>query len=246
MIRLGLIGYPLSHSFSPDYFARKFEKEDIQGYDYDLYPITTAYHLQALLQFHPEIKGLNVTVPYKETVMAFVDELDPQAEAIGAVNTLVFKDGKIFGHNTDVGGFKNSLEALIKRVGAQLSGALILGTGGASKAVAYCLNEMGLAFKKVSRNPDSDQFGYADISAETLQNYNLIINTTPLGTYPNVELCPAIPYEKLGHQNLLFDLVYNPEKTLFLKKGESQGASIQNGLEMLEIQAELSWKLWTS
>ena len=216
------------------------------GYDYDLYPITSAYHLSALLAFQPEISGLNVTIPYKESIIPYLDELDPEAEEIGAVNTIVFRGEKIIGFNTDAEGFRKSLEGMVEREKKEVKGAMILGTGGASKAVSYCLKQMNIDHKFISRTPGEEQWGYQDITEDRLLQYNLIINTTPLGTYPKEELCPAIPYEKLGSHNLLFDLIYNPEKTLFLKKGEGQGTSIQNGLEMLEIQAELSWNLWTS
>lgn len=242
--QLGLIGYPLSHSFSPKYFANKFEKENITGFSYNLYPITTPFHLQLLLNFHPDIEGLNVTNPYKESVMPYLSAIDPIAAEIGAVNTIVFKDGKMIGHNTDAPGFEYALLSYFEETGKKPQGALVLGSGGASKAVKYSLRQLDISHKTVSRNPTDDQIGYDQIDKKTIDDFPLIINTTPVGVSPQADQSPAIPYDLLSADNMLFDLIYNPEKTLFLAQGETRGCSIQNGLKMLEAQAEYSWTLW--
>lgn len=246
LTQLGLIGYPLSHSFSPKYFNDKFKREGLTGYHYDLYPITSSYHFKLLTSFHPQIQGLNVTLPFKESIMAHLDKIDELAEAVGAVNTIVFKEGKTIGYNTDVPGFKLALETFLKETAQKPTGALILGSGGASKAVRYALSGLDMTHKIVSRNPEAEQIGYTAIDEKLLSEFPLIINTTPLGTYPKMEEAPMIPYDLLSGNNLLFDLIYNPDKTLFLAQGEAQGCQVQNGQKMLEAQAEFSWSLWNS
>lgn len=244
--QLGLIGYPLGHSFSANYFAEKFVKENITGYHYELYPITGMINFRLLLHFHPYIQGLNVTIPYKESVVPFLDEVDPVAEAIGAVNTITFKDGKTKGYNTDITGFEESLSKFLKKTNQTPKGALILGSGGAAKAISYSFTQSKLPFKIISRDPEDGQLAYSQINKELLSEYQLIVNTTPLGTFPKVKEFPGIPYDLLSKDNLLFDLIYNPEKSLFLSQGEGQGCAIQNGYDMLVAQAEHSWKIWTS
>ena len=238
---LGLIGYPLSHSFSKKYFTEKFKKEGVNDFQYELFPLEKIDLLTDLLEKHPNIKGLNVTIPYKELVLPFLKELSPAAEQIGAVNTINIKNGELYGFNTDVYGFEKSLAPLLK---SNHQKALILGTGGAAKAVQYVLEKLNIDFKYVSRTPQSNQLTYSNIDKNTLTEYHLIINTTPLGMSPKIDSCPAIAYEHLTDQHLLYDLVYNPPETLFLKKGKDQGATIKNGLEMLVLQAEKSWEIY--
>jgi shikimate dehydrogenase len=242
MRHFGLIGFPLSHSFSKGYFAAKFEKEGITDAVYDTYPIPEIGEFPNLTQKIEGLVGLNVTIPYKEQVIPFLDELHPAAAAMGAVNTILFKNGKSKGFNTDVYGFQKSLEPLLK---AHHTHALVLGTGGASKAVVYALNELGISWKYVSRTGNETQLSYQDLTPEIIAQHTLIINTSPVGMYPNVSDCPEIPYDAIGSQHLLYDLVYNPAETLFLTKGKAQGAEIKNGLEMLHLQAERAWEIWS-
>ena len=237
----GLIGYPLSHSFSKRYFTEKFTNEQKAGHFYELFPLEKIEALPDLLKRLPQLKGLNVTIPYKEMVIPFLDEIDAAAKSIGAVNTIKILNGKLKGFNTDVYGFEKSLlniseEALPKQ-------ALILGTGGAAKAVAYVLNQLNISFLKVSRGEKGD-LRYSDIDASLLQSHPLIVNTTPLGMSPKTETCPDLPYQHLNEANVLYDLVYNPEKTLFLKRGTEQFCKVKNGLEMLHLQAEKAWEIW--
>lgn len=241
----GLIGYPLGHSFSPKYFENKFKKAGLKDHRYDLYPITVCFNFRLLLFFHKNIKGLNVTIPYKEEIMAYLDEIDDLAKEVGAVNTIVFKDGKTIGHNTDVPGFMESTTRFFEAAEKKPSAALILGTGGAAKAACFALDKMSVATTLVSRTPDAGQLAYDEINEAVLAKHQLIVNTTPLGTFPKVDNCPDIRYDKLSSNHLLLDLIYNPEKTLFLTKGEAQGCAIKNGLDMLKVQAEKSWDLWT-
>jgi shikimate dehydrogenase len=198
--------------------------------------------LPNFLKNNPNIKGLNVTIPYKETIIPYLDKLSKKAAAIGAVNTIRFtKNGKLKGYNTDYYGFQKALEPLLK---SNHKKALLLGTGGASKAVAYSLNHMGIATTYVSRTSSENAIGYSQITAETFEEYQIIINCTPLGTSPNTNVCPEIPYQYLTSKHIAFDLIYNPAETLFLKKAKKQGAIIKNGLEMLVFQAEKAWKIW--
>ncbi|NML41432.1 shikimate dehydrogenase [Chitinophaga sp. G-6-1-13] len=237
----GLIGYPLSHSFSKGFFTRKFEEENIAGHQYETFPIPAITEFPALLAQHPDLCGLNVTIPYKEQVIPYLDELSDAAAKIGAVNCIRFKDGKKKGFNTDVIGFRNSLEPLLQ---PHHNKALVLGTGGAAKAVTYALQEMNIAYIVASRTPGNGTVAYSSLDQATMEAHTLIINTTPLGMYPNVDACPDIPYEYITSSHLLYDLVYNPAETLFLQKGAAQGAGIKNGHEMLILQAEASWDIW--
>lgn len=236
----GIIGYPLSHSFSPAYFKKKFASLNIDS-TYEAFPINAISELPDLLYTHPSLCGFNVTTPYKEAVMPYLDEIDPVAAEINAVNCVAIKNGKKKGYNTDALGFEQSLVPLLKH---QHTHALILGTGGSSKAVAYALTQLGIFYKKVSRNKKSDCFTYDDLSLEVMAAYKLIINTTPLGMYPNIEAIPPIPYYSIGDQHLLYDLIYNPEETKFLAQGKALGATTKNGFEMLQLQAEASWDIW--
>lgn len=236
----GLIGYPLSHSFSPAYFNNKFATENIDG-RYDAYAIPSVEDLKTLLKEHPHLKGLNVTIPYKEQVLPLLYETDAAAREIGAVNCIKIEVGKLIGYNTDHVGFAESLKPLLQ---TKHTHALILGTGGAAKSVMYALKQLGVEYKIVSRTGGDMQ--YADVDKEIMDIYKLIINTTPLGMYPATDTAPEIPYEYLTKEHLLYDLVYNPEETLFLQKGKQQGATIKNGYEMLILQAEASWQIWNT
>jgi shikimate dehydrogenase len=242
MQRYGLIGKKLGHSFSKRYFTEKFEREGVIGATYELYELATIAELPQLLQNQPDLVGLNVTVPYKETVIPFLDELDKAAERIGAVNTIKITAGRTKGYNTDYIGFRDSLEQFYPAT--QNNRALVLGTGGASKAVVAALQDLQINYTILSRQAGQGQLTYADLTPELLKQYQLIVNTTPLGMYPAVENCPELPYEALSAQHYLYDLVYNPEQTLFLEKGKSAGAQTINGLQMLYGQAEAAWQIW--
>ncbi|MFK7757913.1 MAG: shikimate dehydrogenase [Flavobacteriales bacterium] len=237
----GLIGKRLDYSFSETYFAEKFSKLGLENHSYKNFELNQISELEALISSQKELCGLNVTVPYKEAVMPYLDALDEVAAAIGAVNTIVFKEGKLVGSNSDTYGFQRSLAAMLK---PHHERALILGTGGASKAIAYTLKKMGIDYRHVSRTPEEGELAYSDLNDLVVRHFPLIINTTPLGTFPDVEDCPDIPYAHLSERNLLYDLTYNPEVTAFLKEGEAQGAATLNGYRMLVLQAERSWELW--
>ncbi|MFI5134447.1 MAG: shikimate dehydrogenase family protein [Chitinophagales bacterium] len=239
----GLIGYPLAHSFSKKYFTEKFKKEKISDCLYENFPLHSIEEFPSLIESHPDLLGLNVTIPYKEQVISFLDELDETSGKIGAVNTIKISQGKLTGHNTDVYGFMNSIKDLLQPFH---SSALILGTGGGAKAVAFGLMKMGIEFDFVSRNPDEKELRYEDLDEAVIHQYKIIINTTPVGMFPDIDSCPPIPYELLTSSHLLFDLIYNPDETLFLMKGKQQGATVKNGLEMLQLQAERSWEIWNS
>jgi shikimate dehydrogenase len=245
MRTFGLIGYPLSHSFSKLFFSKKFEKESIQDTNYELFPLAEIKLLEDLLK-NEQLAGLNVTIPYKVAVLPFVDELDPAAFEIGAVNCLKIEhrsDGRfIKGFNTDAFGFEESLKPLLQRHHQQ---ALILGDGGAASAVKYVLHKLGISYLSVLRRPKDGAVLYEEVDEMLLKSHTLIINTTPLGTFPNVGDCPKIPYEFVNAKHLAYDLVYNPEETLFLKLVKEKGGTIKNGLEMLQLQAERSWEIWT-
>lgn len=241
MPQYGLIGYPLSHSFSGKYFTDKFQKENLPDCKYSLFPLKSIEELPDLLAAHRDLVGLNVTIPYKEQIIPFLDVVSETARDIGAVNTIRIRDGKLEGFNSDVYGFAKSLENSLP---TPAKGALILGTGGASKAVRYVLNEMNVPNLLVSRRIEKGDLTYTDIDQFLLKSHPLIINTTPLGTFPNVDVAPELPYHCLDSENKLYDLVYNPEKTLFLNNGLAQGCAIKNGLEMLILQAERSWEIW--
>ncbi|HKK63040.1 MAG TPA: shikimate dehydrogenase [Bacteroidales bacterium] len=245
MRKFGLIGYPLSHSFSAKYFAEKFRKEGITNARYDNYPLENAADYAKLHEKDPDLHGLNVTIPHKKTIVKHMDALSEDAREIGAVNTICFcrKTGKMVrvGHNTDVIGFRQSLEEQIDFTPEQ---ALVLGTGGASEAVVYVLEKMGVKFFRVSSSGKDDALSYKDLSKDDVTKSKLIVNTTPLGMHPNVESFPDIPYDAVTDRHLLFDLVYNPAETVFMKKGMVQGAKVVNGYDMLVYQAEGSWAIW--
>lgn len=243
MRAFGLIGYPLGHSFSKKYFSDKFEREGIAGSVYELYPIERIGQLEDLLLSNPDLAGLNVTIPYKEQVIAYLDSMSPVVEEIGACNCIHIQDGRLMGHNTDVIGFSQSLLPKLK---PHHNKALLLGTGGSSKAVAYALKELGIPFLQVSRTPIDRMIGYEEIDQSMLESHTLLINTTPVGMYPDIEKAPPIPYQFIGPNHYLFDLVYNPERTRFLQEGSLRGATVENGSDMLVIQAEASWDIWNS
>lgn len=245
MKKLGLIGFPLSHSFSESYFTEKFKQEGITDYVYNTYPLESIEDFLPLLQKEPNLVGLNVTIPYKEQVIPFLDHLDQSAAEVGAVNTIKIQDGILTGYNTDVYGFESSLQNFIKQNKIKaLRKGLILGTGGASKAIAYVFKRMNIDFQMVSRSVKKGDLCYSELDANVIRETQVIVNTTPLGMSPKIDSYPDILYEFLNRQHLLFDLVYNPEKTVFLKKGAAQGAYTLNGLEMLHGQAEKAWDIW--
>lgn len=244
----GLIGFPLSHSFSENYFSQKFKNENIGGCEYRLFPISTIEQLPELIRTNSSLCGLNVTIPFKKTVFAYLDELDTVAEKANAVNTISIIRNKnqtiLKGYNTDVYGFHKSLTSLLK---PHHNSALILGTGGAANAVKYVLEELcginDVLF--VSRTPSTNKsISYSALTNEIIKQYTLIINTTPLGMFPGVNASPILPYSALTSKHLLYDLIYNPDKTLFLQKGQQRGAETKNGLEMLYLQAEQAWEIW--
>lgn len=239
--RFGLVGKNISYSFSKGYFTDKFSDLKLEGYSYENFDLQQIEEFRNLITFNPDIKGLNVTIPYKQKVRSYLDELDAQAKEIGAVNTIKFVGGRLIGYNTDAFGFQNSIEPFLKPHHTE---ALILGTGGASKAIAYVFGRLNIKMTFVSRNPGADQIGYSDINRSVLANHAILVNCTPLGTHPNVDEKPDIPYSYISEKHLLFDLIYNPEKTAFLKEGEQRGATIGNGQRMLQLQADKAWEIW--
>jgi shikimate dehydrogenase len=244
----GLIGYPLGHSFSQKYFTEKFKREGLSQCQYVNYPIECVELIKDIIDKDHTLAGLNVTIPYKRQVFSYLDELDEISQKIGAVNTIKIErtTGKIRlkGYNTDAYGFYHSLQPRLKK---KHDSALILGTGGSSKAVAYVLEELGIHFIYVSRNPkEKNQLSYMDLCGPVLYNFQIIINTSPVGMYPNDQNYPDIPYDFITKDHILFDLIYNPEETLFLKNGKEKGAQIINGLEMLHLQADRSWEIWNA
>ena len=241
----GLIGYPLGHSFSVKFFTDKFEKEQIDA-TYNNFEIPNAEMLHEIVAQHPYLKGLNVTIPYKQAVMPLLDEISKEATAIGAVNVVQVKtqpDGTKYlkGYNSDSIGFCQSIRPLLR---PQHTRALVLGTGGASKAIVYGLKSLGITPQYVSRTPKEGMLSYKDLTAEVISKYKVIVNCSPVGMFPHVEECPNIPYEYLTTEHLLYDLVYNPLETIFLRKGSEMGAITKNGLEMLHLQALASWDFW--
>lgn len=237
----GLIGYPLSHSFSKKYFTEKFEQEEITECRYDLFPIKTIDELSLLVRNNPELEGLNITIPYKKQALRFLDASNIP-DGLDACNCINITDGNLVGYNTDVTGFERSLKPLLKSYNKK---ALVLGNGGATAAVIFVLEKLGVSFEVVSRKlHDGSTLTYRNIDKKIIEENTLIFNTTPLGMYPDTEACPDIPYQFISDKHLLYDLVYNPEKTLFLQKGEERGAKIKNGEEMLILQAEESWRIW--
>ncbi|MFI5156918.1 MAG: shikimate dehydrogenase family protein [Chitinophagales bacterium] len=242
MRRFGLIGFPLSHSFSQKYFTEKFKKEGIIDATYDNFPIPSIADLKKILEDHPDLVGINVTIPYKRQVLSFLD--NKESLPILACNCIKISNGKLSGYNTDIIGFH---KALLPRLRPIHSKALVLGTGGASDAVCWVLAKLGISVQVVSRRGREVSFlGYEELNEEIMKENLLIINCTPLGMNPHVNECPQIPYQFIGPSHYLFDLIYNPAKTIFLQKGESNGASIENGADMLVYQAEESWKIWNN
>lgn len=240
--KYGLVGKSLSHSFSKKYFTEKFKTYHFDNCEYFNFDIPTIDFFPQLIADTKGIKGLNITIPYKEKIIPYLDLLSKNAQKIGSVNTVVIhKNKKLKGYNTDYYGFKKSLKPLLKKHHLK---ALILGTGGASKGVAYALKKLNIAYDFVSRNPSEFEFAYNDLDATVFEEYTLIINTTPLGTFPNIDTYPDIDYSLFSKNHIAFDLVYNPEETVFLKKAKEQGAVTKNGYEMLIFQAEKSWKIW--
>lgn len=240
----GLIGYPLSHSFSEKYFTKKFEQEGLTDCRYKLFPIATVSELPEILYKHPELEGLNVTVPYKKQLIPFLYSSNNIPAGINACNCIHIKEGKLIGYNTDIIGFEKSLTPLLKPWHKK---ALVLGNGGAAAAVVFVLKKLAIDLVIVSRESHGNAaLTYKDMNEQVMKECQLIINTTPLGMYPNENSCPDIPYRFITGRHLLYDLVYNPAKTLFLQKGEDLGAAIKNGEEMLILQAEESWKIWNA
>tara|TARA_R110002124_G_scaffold79875_3_gene211956 strand:+ start:3192 stop:3956 length:765 start_codon:yes stop_codon:yes gene_type:complete len=239
----GLLGKDISYSFSSRYFSQKFKELELENYKYHNFDIKSITELPELLKQKSSLCGLNVTIPYKEKIIPYLDEIDAEALEIGAVNTIKFlKDGKCKGFNTDVFGFLNSLKPLLE---VHHTKAIILGTGGASKAIAYALKKLQIDFTFVSRNPISkNEISYLDLSQKIISTHTIVINSTPLGTFPEIDLYPNIPYQYITSQHLLFDLIYNPIVSTFLQNGKKKGARIKNGLEMLQLQAEKSWQIW--
>ncbi len=245
MKKYGLLGYPLGHSFSRNYFNQKFEAERIDA-EYLNFEIPEIKEIKNVIKENPELNGLNVTIPYKEQVIPYLDDLDEDARLIGAVNVIKFSKGlfgkvKLKGYNSDIIGFKQSIEPLLKEHHRK---ALILGTGGASKAVFQGLKQLGVASTFVSRKAKEYCITYEEITPKVMEQYTVIVNTTPLGMYPNVNACPDIPYDLLTCDHLLYDLLYNPDETLFMRKGKEKGAVVKNGLEMLLLQAFAAWEIW--
>ena len=243
MKRFGLIGKTLKHSFSKGFFEKKFIEQGINDCSYENFELPSIDEFPNLIANNPGLKGLNVTIPYKEGVLQFLSSKNEIVEAIGACNCIKLIDEKLHGFNTDAVAFKNSLQKYLK---PEHKCALVLGTGGASKAVQYALKQLRIDFVIVSRHKKENQLGYEDVGEDTIKEHQIIINTTPLGMYPNVDQDPPIPYDALSSQHLLYDLTYNPPKTKFLRQGEAKGAQIINGYEMLVAQAEESWRIWNS
>ncbi|MCA0132105.1 shikimate dehydrogenase family protein [Winogradskyella alexanderae] len=240
-LKFGLIGRNISYSFSRGYFAKKFEKENL-NFTYENFDLTSIDKFPVIFENNPNLKGLNVTIPYKEQIIPYLDKVSKKAQKIGAVNTIRIKNKKIIGYNTDYYGFKKSITPHLTKYHKN---ALILGTGGASKAIAYALEKLQIEYDFVSRNKTQKvKYQYSDLTPELIRLYKIIINCTPVGTYPNVDQCPNIPYEGITSSHILYDLIYNPERTKFLQFGEMKGAAIINGLQMLELQAEKSWEIW--
>jgi len=246
MTTFGLIGYPLTHSRSPEIFARLFREENLTGFEYRLFPLQSIQEFPDLIANHPDLRGLNVTIPYKTSIMGFLDHLSPEAQGIGAVNCIrvEYRPGKPFlsGYNTDANGFIESVRPFLEPAHTR---ALVLGTGGASRAVIYALKQEGIEYQVVSRRGDTPGvMTYQALTESVIREFPVIINTTPVGMFPDTGAFPDIPYEAVHPGHLLVDLIYNPPKTTFLKKGEQAGAVCVNGLKMLELQALGSWKIW--
>ncbi len=248
MRQFGLIGKNISYSFSPSYFREKFEKENIPDSDYKIFDLSQISEVEMIFT-QPNLTGLNVTIPYKEEIIPFLDELTPEAETIGAVNTIQFKNGEKIGHNTDAYGFEQSLNEIIeqkKLFNSEKPKALILGTGGSSKAVAFALKNSGISFLQISRDSSKADLCYEEISPILIKSHLLVINTTPLGSANYLQDFPNLPYDAFTPEHLAFDLIYNPSETVFLDKAKKRGANTINGLRMLQLQADKAWKIWNS
>jgi shikimate dehydrogenase len=246
MVLYGLIGRSLLYSFSKNYFEAKFSKLGLNDYSYVNFEISRIEEIEEIIDQNKNLRGLNVTVPYKESVIPFLESLSDEAQTIGAVNCIKIENGKLMGYNTDVYGFSQSIKPFLDNNHER---ALILGTGGASKAVAFALKRLGVEFHFVtsgSEKKTSNTFFYSEINSHVMNAFKLVVNCTPLGTFPNITACPPLPYEQFTAQHLAYDLVYNPERTLFLQKAGEQGAITVNGLSMLQLQAEKSWEIWYS
>jgi len=237
----GLIGYPLTHSFSKDYFGEKFKREAVEDCRYENFQLANIKELPKIIEDHADLEGLNVTIPYKESVLSFLDEKNELVRQTGACNCIKIVNGKLVGFNTDVIGFERSL---FSKLQSGHKNALVLGTGGAAKAVEFVLKKNQIHYTNVSRRHSQNNITYEELTPSLLEKNRLIINTTPVGMYPKVNEILPLPFEAITTKHFLFDLIYNPPKTLFLKKGEARGATIQNGYEMLVCQAEESWKIW--
>lgn len=240
MDKYGIIGYPLGHSFSRAFFTEKFQREHIDA-EYVNFEIPSADMLPGIVQTNPNLRGLNVTLPHKEAVIPMLDELSDEAKEIGAVNVIRVRDGRLKGFNSDIIGFMDSIRPLLK---SWHQHALVLGTGGASRAIRVGLQRLGIEWTYVSRTPAPGRLTYADLTSELMEHYQVIVNCSPVGMFPHVDACPDIPYQLLTGRHLLYDLVYNPQETLFLKRGAEHGAAVKNGLEMLHLQALASWRFW--
>lgn len=240
MDRYGIIGFPLGHSFSRAFFTEKFQKEHIDA-EYVNFEIPSAHMLPEIVRSNPHLRGLNVTLPYKEAVIPMLDSMSDEAREIGAVNVIQVREGRLKGFNSDIIGFMGSLRPLLKPWHQH---ALVLGTGGASRAIRVGLERVGLDWTYVSRTAAEGRLTYSALTPEVMEHFQVIVNCSPVGMFPKVDACPDIPYHLLSPRHLLYDLVYNPEETLFLKRGAQQGATIKNGLEMLHLQALASWEFW--
>jgi shikimate dehydrogenase len=237
----GLVGKNISYSFSKEHFSKKFESENIENTSYVNFDLNDINEFSNIFKSNTSIKGLNVTIPYKESIIPYLDKISGKAARIGAVNTIkTTKKGKLKGYNTDEYGFRKSLLPLLE---PHHKKALILGTGGASKAIAFALKKLHIPYQFVSRKTD-DNYNYTSLTETVIKTHQIIINCTPLGTFPNINECPNIPYHAISDQHLLYDLIYNPEETTFLRKGKNNGAITCNGLKMLELQAKKAWKIW--
>ena len=238
----GLIGKNISYSFSRGYFSEKFTRLKLLGYSYDNFDLDAISEFKSLISKN-NLSGVNVTIPYKESIIPYLDYLDKTAKKIGAVNTIKFTDGGLKGYNTDAYGFKKAMSTHLKK---HHENALILGTGGASKAISYVFERLDIPYKFVSRNPKKGAFSYTELDKSIIEKYKIIVNCSPVGTHPNILDKPNIPYQYIGKEHFLFDLIYNPEKTAFLKEGIEKGAAVENGLRMLQFQAEKAWKIWNA
>ncbi|MCK0130788.1 shikimate dehydrogenase [Flavobacteriaceae bacterium F08102] len=237
--KFGLLGKHIDYSFSRTYFKEKFQKLGLDNYSYENFDLEKIEDITKLNL--RDLSGFNVTIPYKEAIIPYLFQIDKVAETIGAVNTVKIENGKMFGFNTDAYGFETSIQNYLQ---SHHKNALIFGTGGASKAIKYVLNQKGISFTVVSRSPSENQYGYDELTEDLIEANLLLINCTPVGTFPDIDKRPKLPYEAISSKHLLFDLIYNPSKTAFLKAGDLQGATTVNGLEMLQFQAEKAWEIW--